>query len=64
MPRTSREVMADALREIDQTLQDIKRIIIDLADAQSEQRHHTRDAVDRLGTRVHELERRVANGGQ
>ncbi len=64
MPRTSREVTAEALREIDgrfsrveNLLEDIKRILVDLSDAHSEHRH---------GTRVNALERvapRAANGG-
>jgi hypothetical protein len=72
MPRTSREVTAEALREIDARmsrqetlLEDIKRILVGLADGQSEHRHHTRDAIDRLGTRVHALEHaRASNGGE
>jgi len=55
--------MAEAIREIDERfsrveslLADIRRILVDLADAQSEHRHGTRDAIDRLGTRVHALE--------
>lgn len=64
MPRTSREIMADALREIDRRLTDIQRIVVHLADGQNEHRDHVRDQFDRLGTRVHELERRAANGGE
>jgi hypothetical protein len=69
MPRTSREVMAEALREIDgrfgrieSLLEDLKRILIDLADGQNEHRAHTRDQLDRLGTRVLTVEHRLGNG--
>lgn len=39
-------------------------VIRDLADGQNEHRGHVRDQMDRLGTRVHELERRAQNGGE
>lgn len=80
MPRTSREITAEALREIDARLTgietllgDMKRILVDLADAQSEHRSHTRDALDRIGTRLLNVERRTvvlenqqqaSNGGE
>lgn len=79
MPRSSREITAEALREIDARLTsietllgDMKRILVDLADAQSESRAHTRDALDRIGTRLLNVERRTvvlenqqaANGGE
>jgi BMFP domain-containing protein YqiC len=64
MARTSREVLADALREIDRRLEEITRILVHSVDGQNEHRHHTRDQLDRLGTRVHELERRTANGAE
>ncbi len=74
MARTSREVMAEALREIDDRfgrvetlLEDIKRILVDTVDGHNEHRHFTRDAIDRLGTRVRALEfvaPKAANGGE
>jgi len=72
--RTRAQITAEGFREIDSRLErmetmlaDIRRIIVDLADGHSEHRHATRDAVDRLGTRVRALElvvpqRGVANG--
>lgn len=72
MARPSRIIIAEGFREVDdrltgieRSLADIKRILVDLADAQSEHRHATRDAVDRLGTRVLALEHSLrANGAE
>ena len=69
MPRSSKEVMAEALREIDARfgrietlLTDIKQIIVDLADGQMRADAHAKDAIDRIGTRVLNLETRLGNG--
>jgi hypothetical protein len=70
MARSSREVTADAIREIDTRLgsietmlADIRRIVVHLSDGQNEHRSHVQDQFDRLGTRVHHLERLASNGG-
>ena len=60
--RSSRAILADALEEIDRRLADIQQVVISLADGQMRFDAHAKDAIDRLGTRVHELERKAANG--
>jgi hypothetical protein len=58
------ETMPERVRRMEALLEDIKRILVDTVDGHNEHRHHVRDQLDRIGTRVHELERRASNGGE
>jgi len=63
MQRSRSEITAEGFRELDEhrvLLEDIKRVLMDLAEGQLEHRAHTRDNVDRLGTRVLAVEHRTA----
>ena len=60
--RTKREIMADALEEIDAKLEQIVRALGHIADGLNQHEVHMTDQVNRLGARVHELERRMGNG--
>lgn len=53
------EVLAAELDGQRQLLEDIKRILLDLADGQNVLSERVRDTADRQGTRLHNVERRV-----
>lgn len=53
------EELAAELDEQRQLLEQILQVCRDTADGLGEHRAHTRDSIDRLGTRMHSVERRT-----